>query len=174
MKKLICVAAVLALCMPVFAQTAPPLKMGLWETTSSTESAMLTYAKYQRLKAGTLKFPSIGNPEIAVFQSCVTAETWQKFYGAPKEIKECTVSNYKLDSSGMSLDTECTVGGRAGISSIRMNILSPEKIHDFRLSGLLPRPNTDAPSVFKQTTADWVYLGPDCKRMSPGESHRVR
>lgn len=81
--------------------TTPPVKMGLWQSESTT-----TVAGMENMPMGGAMAP-----HKIVSQSCFTPDTWQKdLQGARREQQKmnCTISGFHQDSHRISLDEQCS------------------------------------------------------------------
>jgi Protein of unknown function (DUF3617) len=112
------------------AQTAPPVKMGLWKTSSTitTSGFELPPDVAARMKA---MGRSPGQPHTANTLSCLTAEKWKKIFDPAQHDQKCQFTNQQQSSSGMSADMACSSGGGAHTSTghMAMTFDSKEKMH---------------------------------------------
>ncbi|MCL2659489.1 MAG: DUF3617 domain-containing protein [Acidobacteriaceae bacterium] len=174
MKKLVFATAAFAFCGFVLAQTAsaPPVKMGLWETTSVTKIQLnLPPEVLQQLQGKNL--PGMG-PTTVKTQTCMTAESWRdSLTKAQQQQKnqDCQVTNLKQDSSSMSADIVCT-GKASAKGHMQFTFQSPEKwqgtMHMEMSDGKNPQP------TIMDTTMESVFKGADCQGIAPGQGKLVR
>lgn len=160
---------VLAISMPAMvpAQTAPPIKMGLWEGTTVTRMTGLNIPPdmAERLKAMGRPVPG-AEPRTMHMQSCLTAEKWKDMFTHAQNRENCQVTNVKQDASGMSADMACHgTGGGGATGHMQVSFLSTEKVHGTMhmeaSSAQQPQP------IVVDVTIDSAYLGDDCKGVSP-------
>ena len=145
--------------------TPPPIKMGLWRTTSiSTLGGMqLPPDVAARLKA---MGKSIGGPQTINTLSCITQQKWQQMFSRSQGSQNCTFSNVQQSSSAMSADITCTSRGRDNSTGhMDMTFDSDSKMHGkFHM-------NVTAESQPQPMTVDvgfqGTYQGSDCQGISP-------
>lgn len=176
MQKLICFAvAILAFPATMPAQTSamsapsvPPIKMGLWQSTST-----ITMTGFQippdiaaRLQAMGRPLPT-GQPHTTIIQSCLTSEKWQKMFTDMQQDKDCEFTNQHQSSSGMSADLKCkpSSGNRASSGHIEANFLSSEKVngkvHIVTITDRQPQP------IVIDMHFESLYQGADCQGIFP-------
>ncbi|HEU4636565.1 MAG TPA: DUF3617 domain-containing protein [Edaphobacter sp.] len=166
MKTLAWLLAAVSIPAAAVAQSAP-IKMGLWhgKTVSTIKGLELPPDVVARLKAMGRPVPG-GEPTTTETESCLTPEKWREMLAGPRAHENCSYSNMKSDSSGMSGDVECT-SGRGDVSKghIQMNFVSSEKVqgtmHVETTSARRPQP------MLIDMTIDSTYEGADCKGISP-------
>jgi Protein of unknown function (DUF3617) len=148
------------------AQTAPPVKMGLWKTTSvmTTSGFQLPPDVAARMKA---MGRSPDQPRTINTLSCLTAEKWQKIFDPSQHDQKCQFTNRQQSSSGMSADMACNSGNGAHTSTghMAMTFDSTEKMHGkFHMevtSMSQPHP------ILIDNNFNGVYQGSDCQGISP-------
>src|ERR1700761_1248572 len=110
--------------------TAPPIKMGLWQTTTTSTMSGITLPPevIARLQAAGRPVPG-SQPHTTVTQSCATQEKWQKMFTDLQQSKDCQFSNVKQSSAAMSADVTCKSmdGSRASTGHIDVTYVSSEK-----------------------------------------------
>jgi hypothetical protein len=155
------------------AQSAP-IKMGLWHGKSvSTMSGLeLPPDVVARLKAMGRPVPG-SEPTTTETESCLTPEKWKEMLTKSQDRENCSYSNMKVDSSGMSGDMECaTARGGTTKGHMQMNFVSPEKVHGTVhmevISARRPQP------ILMDMTIDSTYEGADCKGISPDDPKVIR
>jgi hypothetical protein len=161
-------ATTMAFAGTAFAQSAP-IKMGLWhgKAVSTMTGLELPPNVVARLKAMGRPVPG-AEPTTTEMESCLTPAKWKEMLARPQERENCSYSNMKVDSSGMSGDIECTTArGGSTKGHMQMNFLSSEKVHGTVhmevTSAQRPQP------ILMDMTIDSTYEGPDCKGISPDE-----
>ncbi len=82
--------------------SAPPIKMGLWQTTSTATISgfQLPPDVAARLKAMGKQVP-FAQPHTTVVQSCVTREKWEDMFNDTQQNHDCNLTNKRQTSSGM-------------------------------------------------------------------------
>ena len=140
----------------------PPVKMGLWQTESTTA---VTGAPDNPMGR------AMGNGRSIVTQSCFTPETWTKAMQDARQRQhaaECTQSNFQQDSHKVTYDQTCSSqGGYSNTMHFEMLIDDAENAHgfmDMKMSGAaFPEGMT------MHTTMKTKYLSSDCGSVKPGE-----
>jgi hypothetical protein len=148
------------------AQTAPPVKMGLWKTSSTitTSGFQLPPDVAARMKAAGR---SPGEPRTVNTLSCLTAEKWKKIFDPSQHDQKCQFTNQQQSSSGMSADMACSSGNGAHTSTghMAMTFDSTEKMHGkFHMevnSQSQPHP------ILIDNSFTGLYQGADCQGVSP-------
>jgi len=167
LRKLCLLPVAVTLATAVQAQTAaPPVKMGLWKTTSTmtTSGFELPPDVAARMKA---MGRSPGEPRTVNTLSCLTAEKWQKIFDPSQHNQKCQFTNQQQSSSGMSADMACSSGAGAHTSAghMAMTYDSSEKMHGkFHMevtSQSQPHP------ILIDNSFTGVYQGADCQGISP-------
>lgn len=176
MKKHLCfLVAMLTVPAAMLAQSStPPVKMGLWQTTSTITVAgiQLPPDVVARLKAMGRSLPGV-EPRTIVTQSCLTGDSWKKMYGSMQQGKDCTFTNRHVTAEAMDADMSCRSDGSQTQSTghIEVSFLSPEKMHGTThvetTSASRPRP------IVSDVRFDSVYQGADCKGISADKSEIV-
>lgn len=144
----------------------PPVKMGLWKTTSTitTSGFQLPPEVAARMKA---MGRSPGEPRTVSALSCLTAEKWKKIFDPSQHDQKCQFTNQQQSSSGMSADMACSSGNGSHTSTgqMAMTFDSTEKMHGkFHMevnSQSQPHP------ILIDNTFTGVYQGADCQGISP-------
>ena len=164
MKRFLSTTSIFALCFAAFAQqlSAPPIRMGLWETTI-TEIQTLVYDAARPSHKQTLP------PKTWQTRSCISPESWRKDYGQIPETPGCEDKNVRISSSGISFDRTCKTAGIAKIHS-QLNYVSPEKMQRIVRIEMASSSGPHAIVNITDQTSDSVYIGPDCGRQKPGDT----
>ena len=148
MKPIFCVASALILSCAAYAQQppAPPIKMGLWETSTTMKSGK--------------------GPQTMKSQVCMTPKTWREGFASSPG---CGVKSLKQDAKSLSMVFACTLWGKdVATSHVQLTFPSPEKLHG---TAHVEMPGQE-PSVM-DTTFEGVFKGADCKGLAPGKSREV-
>jgi hypothetical protein len=160
------IAALVALSPVIHAQSAPPVKMGLWQTTvvSTMGGIQLPPDVIEKMKAAGRPIPG-ATPQTTVTQGCLTPEKWQQSWQRAQQGGDCQTKNFKQDASGMSVDIECKSERGTSTGHMQIDFVSPEKAHGTThmeiVTGRSPQP------MVMNITMDSVYQGADCKGISP-------
>lgn len=161
--------AMLAVSVTAPAQSAPPVKMGLWHGTTVTKMTGINIPPEvaERMKAMGRPVPG-AEPTTIETESCLTPEKWKEMFAKAQDRQNCTISNLKQDSSGMSADMACASpsgGGSTAKGHMQMTFVSSEKVHGTMhmeaVSARQPQP------IVVDMTIDSAYQGADCKGISP-------
>jgi hypothetical protein len=162
-------AALVALSSIAHAQSAPPIKMGLWQSTvvSTMTGIQLPPEVLERMKAAGREIPGSA-PATTVTQGCLTPEKWQESFQRAQAGQDCHAKNLKLDASGMSADIECKSERGTSTGHTQVTFVSSEKAHGTThmeiVTARSPQP------IVMDITLDSVYQGADCKGISPDTS----
>ena len=166
------VAVLVALSPAVHAQSTPPVKMGLWQTTvvSTMAGIQLPPEVLEKMKAAGRSVPG-STPQTTVTQGCLTPEKWQQSWQRAQQGQDCKTKNFKQDASGMSADIECKSDRGTSTGHTEVNFISPEKAHGTThmeiVTGRSPQP------IVMNMTMDSVYQGADCKGISPDSAKTI-
>ena len=148
----------------------PPVKMGLWqsETTTTVSGAPPNSPMAMAMTNGG---------RTTVTQGCLTPESWAKDMEGMNQKRrgsgDCTTSNFQQDSHHVSFDEECA-GGQGYSSSVHFEMLidDEENAHghaEVKMSGpAFPQGMT------MNMTVKTKFVSSDCGSIKPGESHTVR
>lgn len=173
MKQVLCVVAVLiASCSAASAQSAPPIKMGLWETTvvSKISGLQIPPEVAERMKAMGRSIPG-SEPRTTVTQGCLTPEKWKETLSKAQQNQDCHMKNLKQDSSGMSADIDCKSDRGSSTGHMQMTFVSAEKTHGTMhietITERQPQP------IVMDFTLDSAFQGSDCKGISPDSAKIV-
>ena len=164
------VMAMLAAPVAMVAQSAPPVTVGLWQSTSTvTMSGMQIPPEVAaRMQAMGRQLPG-AQPRTTVMQSCLTAEKWQRMFSDMQQQRDqqCTMSNQQTSSSGMSADIACKSadGRNSSTGHFEVIFVSQEKAtgkaHVETTMASQPKP------IDMNITFESVFQGSDCKGISP-------
>jgi Protein of unknown function (DUF3617) len=145
----------------------PPVKMGLWQSESTT-----TVSGAPDTPMGK----AMGNGHTTVTQGCLTPESWAKEMQGMEQRRhnaDCTTSNFKQDSHRFSLDESC--GSGQGYSSnvhFEMLIDDSENAHgqgDVKMTGpAFPQ------GMSMHMTMKTKFISSDCGDVKPGEGKTIR
>jgi hypothetical protein len=176
MKTLFCAAFVTLVSCAAQAQNAappvqnaaePPVKMGLWQGTTTIKLSGLQVPPEVAEKMKAMGRPMPGSePRTIETQSCLTPEKWKEMIAKMQDRENCKLTNVKQDATEMSADIACqTTGGGSAMGRVQANFLSSEKV---RSTGHMEITTPRQPqAIIMDTTFDSTYLGSDCKGISP-------
>lgn len=177
MREQVCLAvAMLVASSTALAQsTAPPVKMGLWQTTSivTMTGLQLPPDVAARLKAMGRPLPG-AEPRTVVTESCLTPDSWTKMTGDMQQKQDCTFTSRHVTAKGMSTDMACRMKDSQTHSTghVEISFLSPEKMHGTThikaISASRPQP------IEMNMDFESVYRGADCHGIAPGSGNPVR
>jgi Protein of unknown function (DUF3617) len=177
MRRVCLVMAMLVVPAAMVAQApqAPPVKMGLWQSTMTSTMSGMQIPPDVAAKLQAMGRPVPGaQPRTTVTQSCLTQEKWQKSFTDMQQDKNCQISNLHQSSSGMSGDIACKSedGSRSSTGHLDVTFVSEEKstgkVHLEVMSSRQPQPIT------MNMTFESVYQGSDCKGISPDSPKVVK
>ena len=129
------------------APMAPPMKLGLWETTSST----------------TMQMPGMDMPPRSMkIRSCATAESWSKAFGQSRQNKDCTPVNEKRTATSYSFDLSCSSSKATG--HVEMDFGNGSTGHGSMHMVM----NAGGKEMTMDTKWESKYVGADCGSVAPG------
>jgi hypothetical protein len=166
-KTILCAAAtLLALSSLAHAQSAPPVKMGLWQNTvvSTMSGIQLPPEVVERMKAAGRSIPGAA-PRTTVTQGCLTPDKWKESIQDAQSGQDCHVKNLKTDASGMSADIDCKTQGGNATGHTQITFVSSEKVHGVTHMEVVTERSPQP--IVMDITMDSVYQGSDCKGISP-------
>jgi hypothetical protein len=172
-KTLLSFAALVLVPLCVQAQSEPPVKMGLWETTvvSKMTGLNLPPQVVERMKQMGRPIPG-AEPTTNVVQGCLTPEKWKETWSRAQKNEDCHMQNVKQDASGMSADINCKSEHGSSTGHMQINFVSPEKAHGTVHMEIVterqPQP------LVMDVTMDSAYQGADCKGISPDEAKVIK
>jgi hypothetical protein len=129
--------------------STPPMKLGLWESTSSMTLTM-----------GGMNAPA-RPPILTHVQSCVTATTWSKAFAADGRAGACTRSHESYTPGRMSFDLTCP--NQHGTGHVEMHFDG-----DTARGTVHIEINAAGHPVVSQTAITSRYLGASCGSVLPG------
>lgn len=154
------------------AQTTPPVKMGLWQSTETTliSGFSLPPQVAAELKRLGRSLPD-QTPHTAVYESCLTPTSWQKQLGLanPPHNQDCVTSNRKSSASETSFDITCK--GRTYTATGHWDVTFPDREHMHgvgKMSGGATAPG--AQPISTNTTFDSHFVSASCGDVQPGSS----
>ncbi len=156
--------------------TPPPVKMGLWETsvTSQIAGLQLPPEVIEKLKQMGRDVP--GAPHTSVTQSCLTPAEWQKDMEEMNKPKssDCEVQKHEESPTKYTVDMSCkTQQGMAMTGHWEMDVVDNEHVHGSgHMASDQPGPNGQTFSV--TMTLDSKYLGSDCGDVKPGDPKMMK
>ena len=143
----------------------PPIKMGLWKSTTTMTMAGLQLPPdvEAKLKASGR---SLGGAHTVQTTACLTPQKWQEMIGQMNNgNKDCQYTNRKVSAQGLSADIQCHSNESSSTGHIEMIFDSSEKTHGTMhmqvTSRQMPQPMT------VDGTFQGEYQSSDCKGISP-------
>ena len=132
---------------------APPMKLGLWETTSSMSMTM---------NGAAHSMPGMKS------RTCVTAETWAKAFAGDRPGGECTRTGEKLTGSHYTFDLTCpkmngTIHG--DMEFAELGSAGHGKVHMEMSPG--------GHAVVSDMEFDSHFVSADCGSVAPGKAQLV-
>jgi hypothetical protein len=150
--------------------TPPPMKMGLWETTITSQMTgfQLPPDVVAKLQAMGRQVP--GGPRTVVTQSCLTPTQWQKDFeqiNKPQN-SECTTSKREADTHNFAFDISCK-SQRGMIMNGHWEVHYVDDAHSHG-SGHMAADSTgpNGQPFSMDMTIDAHYVGADCGDIQPG------
>lgn len=128
--------------------STPPMKMGLWETTSNTV-----------MQGMPLNIPGQGHD--LRLQSCLTAESWQRNLVNSRGQKDCVRSNESYAPGRYSTDLSCASGKATGhIEAIFDDNATSHTVAHIRMNG-------GQSPIEIVTKAESHFVSADCGGVDP-------
>ena len=153
-------------------QTPPPIKMGLWEgsTTITMQGMQIPPDVAARLQA--MGRPVPGAPHTVVSQSCLTPDEWRKSFADVNRhgTMECTTSNMVQDEHQLSFDESCT-SPRGGTLEGHIKLTFDDSEHtrgEMHMKGTVPTGASGAQPLTSDMTISSHFLSADCGDIKPG------
>jgi hypothetical protein len=149
----------------------PPVKMGLWETTVTTQMSglQLSPEMIQRLKQMGRDAP--GAPHTTVTRGCLTLEEWQKDMEEMNKPRnsDCTIVKHGDDLRALSFDVSCKTERSMVSGHWEMHVISDEHGQG---SGHMKSDQTgpNGQSFVMDSTMDTRYVAADCGDVKPGDA----
>ena len=154
MKLLISAGSVLLGAMLFQLPTTPPMRMGLWQTTSKTKITGINLPPGQSL-------PGLAG-QTATMQSCLTPESYRKNIMAGQRPKDCVISHEKMTDRHFAFDISCSSGKSTG--HLEMDFLSKETSHGtmhMQIDSGAGKP------IVIDSVSDGKFVSADCGRVTP-------
>lgn len=134
---------------------APPMRLGLWEVTTTT--AMKMPGQQASAPARTMKI-----------RSCATADSWSKAFGGTRTDHGCKVVNEQRTPTHYSFDLSCAGNGMKGHGE--MDFGAGTQGHGMMHMDIMAGGN----AMVVDTTWTSKYLGADCGSITPGAPQIVQ
>jgi hypothetical protein len=135
------------------APLAPPMKLGLWETTATT----------------TMQMPGMQMPARATkVRSCATAESWNRAFGQARQSKDCKPINENRTATHYSFDLSCSTSNATGHGE--MDFGDGTTGHGTMHMVM----NAGGKAMTVDTSWDSKYLGADCGSVTPGSPQIIQ
>ena len=157
---------------PLHAQQAPPVKMGLWQTTSTSTMTgfQLPPGVAEKMKQMGREVPG-ATPTTTTIQSCVTKEKWDEAFARPQQRENCTSNFTKRDATGITGTIACQTPRGSSKGTVNVTFAGDEKAHGtMHLETVTER---QPQPIIMDITYDSVYQGSDCKGIQPGDAKVV-
>ena len=137
--------------------STPPMKLGLWETTSTLNLQMPDVPQMQGRP-----------PQVVKVRSCLTAESWAKAFGNSGRRSECSLSNQTVTASHYSFDISCPSMSGKGHADL-----------DFSNEGsghgkLHMEASPSGHAVVMDTVYDSHFVSADCGTVAPDKPQILR
>lgn len=170
-------ALLVAMCAMVAASVQspnpPPVKMGLWETTATSQMSGIQLPPDVIAKFKAMGKPVPGGVHIEVTQSCLTPEQWQKDMGLGKSDEGDCKSERNVSAAGKySFDLTCK--SDHGYSTVGHWELQPLDTRHMRGSGQVDLIRSNGQHITMSMTLTSHYLGANCGDVKPGEGKTIR
>lgn len=175
-KQIYFVMAILVFPGAVLAQTsAPPVKMGLWQTTNTVTMSGIQIPPdvAARLKAMGRPLP-MEQPTTHVLQSCLTPEKWKNMFSDMQRDRNCEFTNLHQTSDSLSVDMVCkSPDGRSStMGHIEASFTTAEKMHG--KAHIETQMQSQPQPIVIDMSFDSAYQGADCQGISPDSARMIR
>ena len=135
----------------------PPMKMGLWESTTTM----------------TMKMPDMPNmpggvPRTTKVRSCMTPENYAKNFYNSQQQKDCTRTNETWSGGKYTVDISCPAMNSKG--HLEMNVSSMESGHGTMHMDMSP----GGRSMSMDMTIDTHFVSADCGSVSPDKPEIIK
>jgi hypothetical protein len=135
--------------------STPPMKLGLWETTSTMSMQM----------PGMNAPPQ--PPRTVKARVCVTAETWARSFGNNDRVANCTRSNESYGAKHYSFDISCPATNSSG--HFEMEFSSEDSGHGKLHIDMSPNGH----HAILDNVMDSHFVSSDCGGLAPGKPQVV-
>lgn len=173
---LVCAAGLAGAQSAMSPSTPPPVKMGLWETTVTSQitGLQLPPEVIEKLKQMGREVPGSA-PHTSVSRACLTPAQWQKDMEEMNKPRssDCDMKKREVSPTKYSLDMSCkTEQGMTMTGHWEMNVVDSEHAHG---SGHMAsdQPGPNGQTFAANMTLDSKYLGADCGDVKPGSPQMV-
>jgi hypothetical protein len=159
-----------------FAQaSAPPVKMGLWQTTNTVTMSGIQIPPdvAARLQAMGRPLP-MEQPTTQILQSCLTPEKWKNMFSDMQRNSNCEFTNLHQRSDNLSVDMACKSpdGRSSSMGHIEASFPTAEKMHG--KAHIETRMQSQAQPIVVEMSFDSAYQGSDCQGVSPSSAKMIR
>jgi hypothetical protein len=158
-----------------WAQTEPPpVKMGLWEVTVTQTVTGMQLPPGAAEKMKEMGRPAPDAPRTSVYQTCMTAEQWEKNMSEMTQNKNCTRTNVVQNAHQMSFDVACTSDrpGESSTGHMEMIYDSPEKAHGI-MTMKIQQGDPQGTPMNVEIKMDTHFLNSNCGDVKPGENKPI-
>ncbi|HEX5236034.1 MAG TPA: DUF3617 domain-containing protein [Silvibacterium sp.] len=172
----LCAASVAGAQTAATTTTPPPIKMGLWETSVTTqmEGLQLPPEVIARLKAMGKPIP--GDSHTNTTQGCMTPDEWQKNIEQMNQPKDadCTYANRQSGGSKYGFDISCkSENGMTMNGHFEMLVDDTTHAHgSFRMKS--DQEGQSGQKFSMHGTLESKFLGSDCGDVKPGSSKTIK
>ncbi|MDQ2923978.1 MAG: DUF3617 domain-containing protein [Acidobacteriota bacterium] len=136
----------------------PPMKMGLWESTSTTKMSGADMPQ-------GMTMPSFH----ATVRSCLTPESYARTLAASQRQKDCAPSNEVWTGKQFSFDIACKSGNTTGHFELTFD--SKESGHAVMHMNMNP---SKGRPMQMEMTSEMHFISSDCGSVSPDKPEIVR
>jgi len=150
-------------------ESAPPMKTGLWEITSSMTTTFPPGMADVMKKAGKIS----GVPITSVDKVCVTLEQWRKsrermMDAAPQG---CTFSKRDFSGKTLTQSMSCSFVGGVALAMDSIATFNPETLETSgRLTWTYPANVMGGGQSVMDSTSKGKFISSDCGTVQPGKS----
>jgi hypothetical protein len=139
---------------------APPIKMGLWESTATMT---------MKMQGSNSPMPGMGAPRAFKVHTCYTAESWAKMLAnTQRQGADCVRSNEALSPKGYSVDVSCAKSNTTG--HFQWTFDDPENAH----ATVHMDSNPGGHAMTSDMTIATHFLSSDCGSVTPDKPQMVQ
>jgi hypothetical protein len=150
--------------------TPPPMKMGLWETTVTSQMSGIQLPPDVVAKLQAMGRPIPGAPHAAVAQTCLTPDQWQKDFEQMNKPQnsDCTIAKKEADTHDFSFDISCK-SQRGMTMNGHWEIHFVDDAHSHGSGNMTSdSPGPNGQPFAMNMTIDAHFVSPDCGDVQPG------
>jgi hypothetical protein len=157
------------------APAPPPVKMGLWESSSTMTMGGFQIPPDVVAKMQAMGRPVPGAPHTTVTQSCMTADEWTKTWANlnKRGDMECKVSDLSQDSQKLSFDSSCT-SQRGGAFTGHFEMFFDDDEHTHGSMHMKGEGGSGGQPMVMDMKMTSHFVSADCGEVKPGGAKVIK